>query len=177
MSRVEFQSSLSRVFDCPLNWVFNSAQPHIPAADTRCTRSLSLLQRVQSGGSRATETAPTDCHRALIRRRHGCSLNCAALAPMAGSNQSCTVGCARCQEISVPLPLGFLHATSERWARHKGAINAHPVASSCMLMLTRCRMRDGPRTGSFAFGITKTELEGSDELCRRALTNWTIARR
>ena len=29
VSRVEFQSSLSRVFDCPLNWVFNSAQPHI----------------------------------------------------------------------------------------------------------------------------------------------------
>ena len=30
VSRVELQSSLSRVFDCPLNWVFNPAQPHFP---------------------------------------------------------------------------------------------------------------------------------------------------
>ena len=29
VSRVELQSSLSRVFDCPLNWVFNPAQPHL----------------------------------------------------------------------------------------------------------------------------------------------------
>ena len=29
VSRVELQSSLSRIFDCPLNWVFNPAQPQI----------------------------------------------------------------------------------------------------------------------------------------------------
>ena len=29
VSRVELQSSLSRVFDCPLNSVFNPAQPHM----------------------------------------------------------------------------------------------------------------------------------------------------
>ena len=29
VSRVEPRSSLSRVFDCPLNWVFNPAQPHM----------------------------------------------------------------------------------------------------------------------------------------------------
>ena len=29
VSRVELLSSLSRIFDCPLNWVFNPAQPQI----------------------------------------------------------------------------------------------------------------------------------------------------
>ena len=29
VSSIELQSSLSRVFDCPLNWVFNPAQPHL----------------------------------------------------------------------------------------------------------------------------------------------------
>ena len=40
VSRVELQSSLSRVFDCPLNWVFNPAQPHMMHELVLGTRAL-----------------------------------------------------------------------------------------------------------------------------------------
>ena len=114
----------------PLN-----SQSDIPAACTARNRSLSLLQRAHSEGSRASATTPTNSHRALLRRRHSSSLNCAALAPVAGSNQSCTADVLASRTTSGLLALRLLQQHNERWARERGTSNAHPVASCRVWML------------------------------------------
>ena len=143
--------------------------PHsnIPAACTVHTRSLSLLQGAYSEGSRETATAPTNSHRALLRRRHGSSLNCAALAPVAGSNQSCTADVLASRTASVPLRLLFLQQHSERWARERGTCNAHPVAlCSVMRVMTitgrvkRVTRETGLRLQSRRQGVAMSRADG-----------------
>ena len=129
--------------------VHTPLNPHsnIPAADTARTRSLSSVQGAYSVGSRAAATASTDFHRALLRRRHDSSLNWSALAPVAGSNQSCTADLLASRTTTLPLPPGFLQPTNEvneHWKRERrkqcqSAIKLRADAACADWRAARCR--------------------------------------